>query len=70
MVDHFEPNQRTRFVGQLLSWLGLDFRGADIEACIEAFEREAFESIRAADRRQHLFLNATRLNTWPEFPPH
>eukprot|EP00971_Amphidinium_carterae_P127230 2521363-Amphidinium_carterae.2 len=32
MVDHYEPHQRTRFSRQLLSLLGWDFRGAEIEA--------------------------------------
>eukprot|EP00971_Amphidinium_carterae_P327088 6458255-Amphidinium_carterae.1 len=41
IVDHYEPHQRTGFAGQLLSLLAWDFRGAEIEARVEVFEREA-----------------------------
>eukprot|EP00971_Amphidinium_carterae_P330780 6463992-Amphidinium_carterae.2 len=42
LLEHYEPHQRTRFAGQLLSLLSWDFGDInDVENRIESFEREA-----------------------------
>eukprot|EP00971_Amphidinium_carterae_P046061 906338-Amphidinium_carterae.1 len=42
LLEHYEPHQRTRFAGQLLSLLSWDFGDInDVENKIESFEREA-----------------------------
>eukprot|EP00971_Amphidinium_carterae_P334658 6470061-Amphidinium_carterae.1 len=39
LIEQYEPNQRTRFAGQLQALLGWKFSG-DVESKLEAFERE------------------------------
>eukprot|EP00971_Amphidinium_carterae_P131072 2596765-Amphidinium_carterae.1 len=58
IVDHYESHQRTRFAGQLLGFLGWDF-SLPGGTCLRHMEESG--------SRQHLLLNATKLNTWPEF---
>eukprot|EP00971_Amphidinium_carterae_P047444 934627-Amphidinium_carterae.1 len=41
IVDHYEPHERTRFAGQLLSLRWLGRQGAENEAGVKAFQREA-----------------------------
>eukprot|EP00971_Amphidinium_carterae_P218839 4343748-Amphidinium_carterae.1 len=80
-VEQYEPQQRTRFLGQLQALLLWKFAG-DIEGRMEAFEREVLRGDVVSDAlrvglvlrqleetklKEYLLMNASKLTAWKDF---